>query len=98
MLIKQGKTNIKYLLIVVILAAIVGGGFYFYKNYFLGGFCGWAEGNCESEDDCFETGCSGQVCASEGVITTCEARGCYNNEAYGLYCTCFNGECKWRKD
>jgi len=30
MLIKQGKTNIKYLLIVIILAAIVGGGIYFW--------------------------------------------------------------------
>ena len=34
MLIKQGKTNIKYLLIVVILAVIVGGGLWIYLTYF----------------------------------------------------------------
>lgn len=34
MLIKQGKTNVKYLLIVVILAAVVGGGTLGYLKYF----------------------------------------------------------------
>ena len=32
-------------------------------------------GECESDDDCFVGGCSGQVCSSdEEVMTTCEWR------------------------
>ncbi|WP_433928676.1 hypothetical protein AB3662_35000 [Sorangium cellulosum] len=46
---------------------------------------------------CIETGCSGQICADEGVITTCEYR-----EEYACYAelgVCergASGECGWR--
>jgi hypothetical protein len=29
-------------------------------------------GTCESDAECFHTGCSGQICSSYDVITTCE--------------------------
>jgi eight-cysteine-cluster-containing protein len=46
------------------------------------------------------SGCSGQVCQSkseEPIYTTCEYRGCYNEQLYGLTCGCVNNECQWRK-
>ena len=54
------------------------------------------EAQCRSDADCMVTGCSGQVCASEPVFTTCEWRpeyACYD-EAY-TSCECFEGRCGW---
>lgn len=51
---------------------------------------------CESAADCVVTGCSGQVCASQPVFTTCEWRAeyaCYD-DAY-TSCGCFEGRCGW---
>jgi eight-cysteine-cluster-containing protein len=62
-------------------------------------FCGWStEEPCSDNSDCLEEGCSGQVCRSiedEPVTTTCEYKRCYNNEAYGLACSCVEGKCQW---
>ncbi|MGK4000496.1 hypothetical protein [Sorangium sp. So ce1024] len=47
---------------------------------------------------CFRTGCSGQVCADENVITTCEYReeyGCYAE--HGICERGASGECGWRQ-
>ena len=48
---------------------------------------------CESDANCFHTGCSGQICASEDVITTCEFRceyACYQQAE----CACLGqGRC-----
>lgn len=47
--------------------------------------------NCVSNDDCFTSGCSNEVCAAEGVGTTCE-------ELPGpkcFHCGCLDGECLW---
>lgn len=49
-------------------------------------------GSCESDADCFHTGCSGQLCASEDIITTCEFRceyGCYQQ----AQCGCVGNAC-----
>jgi eight-cysteine-cluster-containing protein len=45
---------------------------------------------CDADADCFHTGCSGQICASEDVITTCEFKceyGCYQQ----AQCACIGG-------
>jgi len=63
-----------------------------------GGFCGWSDyGQCDSDDDCLRSGCSGQVCGSQDHITTCEWRDCYNPEPYGLSCGCVRNQCRWRE-
>lgn len=59
------------------------------------GFCGYSSGACLSDADCFSSGCSGQVCSNEDVITTCEWRSCYDASAYGLECGCVAGLCQW---
>lgn len=49
-------------------------------------------GSCGSDADCFHTGCSGQLCASHDVITTCEFRceyACYQQ----AQCGCVGGAC-----
>lgn len=49
-------------------------------------------GSCESDSDCFHTGCSGQLCAAEDIVTTCEFAceyGCYQQAA----CGCVGGGC-----
>ena len=62
-------------------------------------FCGRStKGYCESDGDCMEGGCSGQVCQSkdeEEMITTCEWRDCYDAEEYGFNCTCVDNKCQW---
>lgn len=51
-------------------------------------------GACALDAQCMASGCSGQVCANESVITTCEWR-----EEYACYahasCGCVNGSCAW---
>lgn len=45
---------------------------------------------CEGDSECFHTGCSGQICASEDIPTTCEYRceyGCYAQ----AQCVCIGG-------
>ena len=63
------------------------------------GFCGRStDFACQTDNDCIEGGCSGQICqgkAEEPIITTCEMKACYNNEKYGLRCGCFDGRCSW---
>jgi eight-cysteine-cluster-containing protein len=63
------------------------------------GSCGWEVISCPEEpppaSDCHPTGCSGQVCADDDVITTCEWR-----EEYACYmsATCerqSDGRCGW---
>lgn len=52
---------------------------------------------CQADADCFRTGCSGQYCASENLVSTCEFRpeyACYADE----YCGCQNGKCGWAND
>ena len=65
----------------------------------LPGFCGWSDyGFCTSDDDCFRSGCSSQVCGAESHITTCEWRECYNPDRYGLYCGCVENRCQWKEE
>lgn len=51
---------------------------------------------CETDADCVVTGCSGQICASEPMASTCEWR-----EEYACYgepttsCGCNAGQCGW---
>jgi eight-cysteine-cluster-containing protein len=63
------------------------------------GFCGWSTGgSCSTDADCWEGGCSGQVCQGkdeEPVITTCEWKDCYDNNKLGLDCGCIAGKCQW---
>lgn len=62
-------------------------------------FCGNSTlGACSADSGCIADGCSGQFCRStseEPVVTTCEFRDCFNNEAYGLECKCSAEKCKW---
>ena len=54
-------------------------------------------GECVTDADCIITGCSGQVCASEPVITTCEWReeyACYHDPNITT-CGCNQGTCGW---
>lgn len=51
---------------------------------------------CTTDADCMRTGCSGQVCSNESVITTCEFRpeyACYAEDFAS--CGCSNGSCGW---
>jgi eight-cysteine-cluster-containing protein len=58
--------------------------------------CKAAQAGCKRDADCMRTGCSGQICASEPLATTCEWR-----EEYACYresfaqCACINGSCGW---
>ena len=52
---------------------------------------------CDEDADCFHTGCSGQVCASVDVITTCEFTceyGCYQAAS----CECSGRRCGFQQD
>lgn len=56
-----------------------------------------ADSECASDADCMVTGCSGQVCASQPVITTCEFRpeyACYRDPTITT-CGCDGGRCGW---
>ncbi len=51
---------------------------------------------CTTDSDCITTGCSGQVCAPQAVITTCQydpEYACYNSPTTS--CGCNNGSCGW---
>jgi len=50
------------------------------------------DNDCESDDDCMTSGCSGEVCAAESVVTTCEVVG-----APGGECGCVDKECIWHE-
>ena len=57
------------------------------------GICRAAD--CSSDADCSRTGCSGQICAAQSVITTCEFReefACYADPAITT-CGCRDGLC-----
>jgi eight-cysteine-cluster-containing protein len=50
---------------------------------------------CDSDADCGRTGCSGQICAAQSVITTCEFReefACFQDPAVTT-CGCSAGRC-----
>jgi len=50
---------------------------------------------CSSDADCFQTGCSGQICAAEERLTTCEFReefACFQDPAITT-CGCEDGRC-----
>jgi eight-cysteine-cluster-containing protein len=52
-------------------------------------------GACSSDADCFQTGCSGQICAAVDVLTTCEFReefACFQDPAITT-CGCDAGRC-----
>jgi eight-cysteine-cluster-containing protein len=51
---------------------------------------------CTTDADCITTGCSGQVCAPQAVITTCQYEPqyvCYNDPTTS--CGCNAGSCGW---
>lgn len=51
---------------------------------------------CTKNSDCTVTGCSGQVCAKEEAITTCEYLPQY--DCYKLTsCECIEGKCAWKE-
>ncbi|MEM0329911.1 MAG: DUF333 domain-containing protein [Archaeoglobaceae archaeon] len=62
-------------------------------------FCGWSTfGKCNSDKDCTQDGCSGQVCRSifeQPIVTTCEWRECYEHSQ--MRCACVNNACQWIK-
>ena len=53
------------------------------------------ETECSVDQDCYATGCSGEVCTGEPVATTCEYL-----EEYGCLtfasCGCVDGSCMWK--
>jgi eight-cysteine-cluster-containing protein len=50
-----------------------------------------AKNDCQTDADCVVGGCSGEVCAAEGVISTCEALPVGPSGA----CGCVAGQCQW---
>ncbi len=63
------------------------------------GFCGSSTGGaCAGDDGCGRQGCSGEVCAAmtEGVLTPCVWRECYDPRSFGAVCGCSGGACRWR--
>ncbi len=62
-------------------------------------YCGLSTmGLCQSDGECVEDGCSGQICRStqeEPIDTTCEYLECFDKEEYGVECRCFYGSCQW---
>jgi eight-cysteine-cluster-containing protein len=60
--------------------------------------CDSSDGSCQSDADCFRTGCSGQICSHQPEVSTCELRpeyACY--ERFGN-CGCNQGTCSWADD
>jgi len=61
--------------------------------------CSSSESGCVRDSDCIKTGCSGQICSDEEVVTTCEWR-----EEYACYtqrfarCVCEDGQCGWERN
>jgi len=62
-------------------------------------FCGEStRGECLIDSDCFQGGCSGELCQSkkeEAITTPCVFRECFNKETYGMQCKCVNEQCQW---
>lgn len=61
---------------------------------------GWCNGVCKpgTTPECFASGCSGQVCSTESVITTCEWQewyGCLKYSECGPYGP--DGTCGWKE-
>jgi eight-cysteine-cluster-containing protein len=57
--------------------------------------CSSVPPGCTSDDECAPTGCSGQICAAEAVLTTCEFRpeyACFQDPAI-TSCGCSDGQC-----
>lgn len=53
--------------------------------------------SCQTDSDCFHTGCSGQICASAPVFTTCQFTcefGCLQQAD----CICLNNKCRFDRD
>ena len=55
-----------------------------------------ATGNCNSDSDCFPSGCSSQVCSNHEVITTCEVVEIPEKETYS--CGCLDKRCVWFRE
>jgi len=63
-------------------------------------FCGESTfGECETNADCMEGGCSGEDCKGKterAVTTDCVWKGCYNEDNYDLSCQCVENQCQWK--
>jgi len=54
----------------------------------------YAQGSCTSDNECFQSGCSSEICTSSKVITTCELKEDYPDpEKY--QCGCLENLCVW---
>lgn len=52
---------------------------------------------CVTDDDCFRTGCSGEICSAESVLSACiwlPEYACYDD----AHCGCREGRCGWAQD
>jgi len=61
-------------------------------------FCGWNLGECNSDQDCYTSGCYREVCQSRQsiqVFTNCDPRDCYDSRNHGLGCGCVDSRCAW---
>lgn len=68
------------------------------------GFCGTSsKGPCDTDSDCYTSGCSGTECVSvqeedKGLtLTGCDWKDCYDDEAYNMECRCVKNKCQWDK-
>jgi len=60
------------------------------------GFCGWSDlMPCSSHSDCFRSGCSDEVCGTQGYPTPCIWEDCFDAWYYGVTCACVDGHCQW---
>lgn len=62
---------------------------------FVSGNSRFSNGSCTEDTDCLVTGCSGEVCGNESVITTCEYREDFPNKRTHT-CGCVQKKCGWR--
>lgn len=55
-----------------------------------------ARGGCESDSDCKVSGCSGEICSEQELVSICLYKpefGCYKLTS----CKCINGRCGWEQ-
>jgi eight-cysteine-cluster-containing protein len=57
--------------------------------------------NCESSEECFVSGCNGEVCGGvddEGFASICVVPDMPLPKDLGYSCGCFESKCQWSKD
>ena len=62
---------------------------------FVSGSSRFSQGICQEHSDCVVSGCSGEVCGSEEVVTTCELDESFPSSV-SYDCRCLAQKCGWQ--